>query len=122
MRLPILLLLLSGSPVLASSDEAWDTFRTDVETACTALAPTSGETAIEVNPFGSESYGAALVVTTYEDESVDRFICIYDKHAKTAQMTAAFTPAEDMTKAVADPSGNVEAATTTKTEAHPIKN
>lgn len=108
MRLPILMLLISASPVLASSDDAWAQFQTDVETACTALAPEAGETAIEVNPFGSETYGAAIMVTSYEGGGVDRFVCIYDKHSKKAELTAAFTPVED--------------DATAKTQSHPVNN
>ncbi|WP_230383017.1 hypothetical protein [Paracoccus shanxieyensis] len=95
MRLPILMLLLSASPVLASSDEAWDQFRADVQTACTALAPAEGETAIEVNPFGSESYGAALLITTLPDGGADRYVCIYDKQTKKAEISGAFIDPED---------------------------
>ena len=39
MRLAALMLILSASPALASSEEAWEQFRKDVESACTALAP-----------------------------------------------------------------------------------
>ncbi|SMO62106.1 hypothetical protein [Paracoccus laeviglucosivorans] len=106
MRLPILVLLLSASPVLASSDDAWAQFQTDVETACTALAPEAGETTIEVNPFGSETYGAAIVTTTYEGGGADRSICIYDKHSKKAEMTAAFTPVDEEEAETAAPATN----------------
>ncbi|MGR3419321.1 hypothetical protein [Paracoccus sp. (in: a-proteobacteria)] len=79
--------------VMVSSDEAWDEFRTDVRDACRALvdAPEGADVAIEVNPFGSESYGAALVTVAYET-GTDRMICIYDKRDKSAQMTAPFHP------------------------------
>ena len=43
-----------------------------------------------MNPFGSESYGAALVTVTLKDSSADRMICVYDKQAKTAELTAPF--------------------------------
>lgn len=80
---------LSG-PALASSDEAWAEFRADVESKCRALAPAEGTTEIEVNPFGSDRFGAAIVTTTLKDGSADRAVCIYDKQAKTAEMTGPF--------------------------------
>ena len=79
-------------PALSSSEDAWAEFRTAVETECGKLveAPADATTAIEVNPFGSESYGAALVTVTLKDGSADRMICVYDKQAKTAELTAPF--------------------------------
>lgn len=121
MRLPILLIALAASPALASSDEAWTQFRADVEKACTALAPTEGETAIEINPFGSEHYGAALLITTLPDGGADRYVCIYDKQAKTAELTAPFTPPEDVSMPAAGADGTVVPEETTKTDAHLIK-
>ena len=121
MRLPILLLTLAASPALASTDEAWDQFRADVEKACTALAPTEGETSIEVNPFGSERYGAALLITTLPDGGADRYVCIYDKQAGTAEMTAPFTPPQDVSMPMADEAGNVAPTKNTTTDAHLVK-
>lgn len=121
MRLPILLLAVLATPALASSDAAWEEFRADVEKTCTALAPTEGETAIEVNPFGSESYGAALLITTLPDGGADRYVCIYDKKAKTAELTAPFTPPQDVSMPAATPDGTVGVEETTTTDAHLVK-
>lgn len=121
MRLPVMLLALIATPALASSDAAWEEFRADVEQACTALAPTEGETAIEINPFGSESYGAALLITTLPDGGADRYVCIYDKQAKTAELTAPFTPPQDVSMPAATSAGNVAPVETTKTDAHLVK-
>lgn len=82
--------LLVATPVLASSEAAWEEFRAEVETRCRALAPEAGKTEIEVNPFGSESFGAAIVTTTVEGSAPERSICIYDKKARTAELTGAF--------------------------------
>ena len=81
-----------AAPALASSEDAWAAFRADVRTACEALAdvPEGATASYAVNPFGSESYGAALVTVTLRDGSADRMVCIYDKQAKTAEMTAPF--------------------------------
>ncbi|MTH36240.1 hypothetical protein GL279_16710 [Paracoccus limosus] len=122
MRLPILLIALAAaSPALASSDEAWAEFRANVEKACSALAPAEGETAIEINPFGSEHYGAALLITTLPDGGADRYVCIYDKQAKTAELTAPFTPPQEVSMPAATSSGNVAPVETTKTDAHLVK-
>lgn len=121
MRLPLMLLALTATPALASSEAAWEEFRADVEKACTALAPTEGETAIEINPFGSESYGAALLITTLPDGGADRYVCIYDKQAKTAELTAPFTPPQDVSMPAATSSSNVAPVETTKTDAHLVK-
>ena len=96
-------------------------FRADVEKACTALAPTEGETAIEINPFGSESYGAALLITTLPDGGADRYVCIYDKQAKTAELTAPFAPPQEVSMPAATSSGNVAPVETTNTDAHLVK-
>lgn len=81
-----------AAPALASSEDAWAAFRADVRTACEALAdvPEGATASYAVNPFGSESYGAALVTVTLRDGSADRMVCIYDKQARTAEMTAPF--------------------------------
>lgn len=73
----------------ASSDDAWAEFRVEVKTACEALAPKDGTLLTEVNPFGSESYGAALVYHQ-TDLGLDRYICIFDKQSQKAELTGAF--------------------------------
>lgn len=121
MRLSILCLFLTANPALASSDAAWEEFRARVETACAALLPDEGgETAIEVNPFGSESYGAALLITSHADGSADRYVCIFDKQAGTAELTAPFTPPAEVTEVQATPSGDIDPVPTEKTDAHLI--
>ena len=84
------LLLALAAPALGSSDDAWAEFRAQVEEACRAqLAEVSGEASIVVNPFGSESYGAA-VVSVASGSGSDRMICIYSKATGTAELTAPF--------------------------------
>jgi hypothetical protein len=51
----------------------------------------TGTVSVEVNPFGSESFGAAIVTVTAEWGS-DRMICIFDKASRKAELTAAFPP------------------------------
>ena len=80
---------------MASSEDAWEAFRAEVGEACTALAdaPEAAEVTVEVNPFGSESYGAAIV-TVSQEAGEDRMVCIYDKQEKSAELTAPFTTDE----------------------------
>lgn len=73
----------------ASSDDAWIAFRAEVASACMALVSGPGTVTIEVNPFGSERFGAALVSLTSE-AGTDRMVCIYDKAGKVAELTAPF--------------------------------
>ncbi|MGO4851326.1 hypothetical protein [Phaeovulum sp. W22_SRMD_FR3] len=86
-----LLPALCATGAQASSEDAWVEFRVAVEQACTALVTAEGhEITVEVNPFGSEHYGAAVVSVAYE-AGPERMICIYDKAAKTAELTGPFT-------------------------------
>jgi hypothetical protein len=96
MRALAALALLAATPAFADSEEAWEAFREEVRAACAALAGTPEgaavpEVTVEVNPFGSQSYGAALVTVAYSF-GTDRRICIFDKTARTAELTEPFTP------------------------------
>lgn len=95
MRAPTLLLLLAlpSTPVLADSEAGWDAFRAEVASACTALAeaPADATVQVEVNPFGSQSYGVALVEVT-TPAGTDRMACIFDKATRAAELTAPFAP------------------------------
>jgi hypothetical protein len=88
MRLALCLALIA-SPTLAASPDAWDEFRLMVQTTCAALVQDPGTVKIDVNPFGSESFGAALVSVTYP-QGTDRMICIVDKATGRAELTAPF--------------------------------
>lgn len=84
------------SVTLASSDEAWEEFRKEVDAACQELVevPDNAQVQVNVNPFGSESYGAALVAVNFGAEGQDVMVCIYDKQSKTAELTGPFTLGE----------------------------
>ena len=84
-----LVLSILAGPALASSGDAWDQFRADVGAACLALVQGPGTATAEVNPFGSDSYGVALV-TLASGAGKDRMICVYDKASKTAELSAPF--------------------------------
>lgn len=82
--------LLSALPAQASSDDAWEAFRQQTETACRALVDLPGDLLIEVNPFGSERFGVALITLTIST-GVERMACVMDKQTGAAELTAPFT-------------------------------
>ena len=84
-----LVLSILAGPALASSGDAWDQFRADVGAACLALVQAPGTATVEVNPFGSDSYGVAVVTLT-SGAGTDRMICVYDKASKKAELSAPF--------------------------------
>ena len=78
-----------NSPAFAASEDAWETFRADVEAKCLAAAEPLFETAAAtVDPFGSESYGLALVRGKAKGAADAEIaaICVYDKQAKTVEI------------------------------------
>ncbi len=84
-------LLLAAAPALASSEEEWLKFRENVSTACLALATELTNPEIQVNPFGSETYGVALLTTAPADGTApETYACIYGKTDGTAELTAPF--------------------------------
>lgn len=87
---PIACLALLATPALASSGDAWAEFRVNVEKACLALVQEQGEVSIEVNPFGTQSYGVALI-TIRADWGEDRVACVYDKVTGVAELSASFS-------------------------------
>ena len=82
-------LICLASPALGSSEDAWAQFRTDVGAACLALVREPGTVSVEVNPFGTESHGVAIVTVTTET-GVDRMVCVYDKITGKAEISASF--------------------------------
>lgn len=80
----------------AANDPSWDKFRTSVAAACTNAAKTTlGETVASVDPFGTDSYGLAIVRSVPQPNLA--MICVYNKTTGTvelgAQMQSAATPA-----------------------------
>lgn len=88
-----LLMFLSGAQhVQASSSDAWEEFRQSVEEAC--LKASSGGInvkSIQVDPYGSESYGFAVVFGTEVGSATERLIaCAYDKISGVAEISSPF--------------------------------
>lgn len=77
-----------AAPALAASDDAWEAFRADVEAKCLAAAePLFATAAATVDPFGSESYGLALITGKAKGADTEiAAICVYDKQAKTVEI------------------------------------
>jgi hypothetical protein len=75
-------------PALASSPDAWDAFRQEVAAACiAAAAPLIENAAADVDPFGSESYGLALVYGKAKgSDSEVQAICVFDKKTKAVEL------------------------------------
>lgn len=75
-------------PAHAASDDAWEAFRSDVETACLAAAePLFEVPQVRVDPFGSESYGLALVTGRARGADAEiAAICVFDKQTKAVEI------------------------------------
>jgi hypothetical protein len=73
----------------ASSPDAWEEFRADVEKSCLASLPEAlGTPNIFVEPTGTESFGiAAIEGLSPESKSQITYVCIYDKQKKTVQVS-----------------------------------
>lgn len=76
----------------ASSADAWEEFRQDVEKTC--LEAVNGLLLVgsmQVDPFGSESYGFALMIGIEPGTSNERVIaCAYDKQSQKAEISGYF--------------------------------
>jgi len=68
----------------ASSPDAWAQFRADVKARCLAGASDMKSPTIIVHPVGTETHGIAVLMA-----GQDKRICIYDKRAKTVELTPA---------------------------------
>lgn len=82
------LALIASLPAQAASDDAWEAFRGEVAAACRAAAePLFEAPRIRLDPFGSESYGLALVSGKARGADVEiAAICVYDKQTKAVEI------------------------------------
>ena len=89
----LMAIALSLAPAVESygaSPEAWEQFRTDVERACLALAVSLDEPKIFVNPFGTESYGVAMLIVAEKGGGGETYACVYEKRTKRAELSGPF--------------------------------
>jgi hypothetical protein len=98
---PIVLPALAGlvglaMPAAASAPDAWEGFREEVRVACLDATNSSFETAVaDVDPFGSESFGLALVHGKAKGAEMDlRIICVFDKKTRKVEIGGELPPAE----------------------------
>lgn len=80
------LALLLPMPALASTDAEWEAFRKQVETACLGLLEDPGKITIEVDPFGTQTFGVALI-SVVNDAWSARYICVMDKATGAAELS-----------------------------------
>ncbi|WP_378132281.1 hypothetical protein [Chelatococcus sp. GCM10030263] len=89
------LVIAAATGAQASSEEAWDEMRAAVRNQCLQLAKAQslGQVDVEVDPFGSESYGLALLVTGRKGQTAKAggdqgraFLCVMDKRSGKAEL------------------------------------
>ena len=84
--------LLSAQYAQGSSSDEWEKFQQDVQKAC--LAASEGVlqvTNIQVDPYGSESYGFALLSGVENGTSNERLVaCAYGKRSQIAEISGLF--------------------------------
>ena len=83
-------------PAMAASPDAWEAFREEVKAACLKAAKPLFETAAaDIDPFGSESYGLALVHGKAKGADTEiKAICVFDKKSKKVEIGGELPPAE----------------------------
>lgn len=90
MRLALIIGLLA-TPASATGAAEWDAFRAEVAAACLALALAPQNAAVVVSPFGSETYGAALI-SSITAGVLEQQVCIFDKATRRAELASPFAP------------------------------
>ena len=81
--------MLLATPALATGEAEWDLFRAEVAAACLALPDAPPNAVVEVSPFGSQTYGAALV-TSITAGVLEQQVCIFDKSSRAAELASPF--------------------------------
>ena len=87
---PLALLAITAATIggaQASSGDAWAEFAAEVETAC--LDATEGvftEPVAVVDPFGSESFGLAIVSGAFPSGGAGSIVCVFDKQTKAVEI------------------------------------
>lgn len=76
----------------ASSADAWEEFQQDVKTACLNAANSVLMVgSIQVDPYGSESYGFAVMIGIEPGTPTERIVvCAYDKRSQAAEISSYF--------------------------------
>jgi hypothetical protein len=82
-----------ATPALATGEAEWDLFQAEVAAACLALPDAPANAAVEVSPFGSQTYGAALI-TSITAGVLEQQVCIFDKSSRAAELASPFMPGQ----------------------------
>ena len=92
MACSFLALALGAQIAQASSGEAWEEFRQDVERACRAETKNMIDAqVVQVDPYGSESYGFATLVGPEPSTNELRLVvCAYNKRTQLAEVSGTF--------------------------------
>lgn len=93
MKVLTLCLVVLSTPAWATSDAEWDAFQAEVAAACLALPNAPRNAAVQVSPFGSESYGTAMV-TSITDGVMEQQICVFDKTSRVAEIASPLIPGQ----------------------------
>lgn len=78
--------------VQASSADAWAEYQQEVEQACRTAADATFMVRVAlVDPYGSESFGYALLIGLENGATVESIVvCAYDVAAQKAEISGAF--------------------------------
>lgn len=77
----------------ASSDDAWAEFARIVEKACkAAVQGTYVKPRVIVDPYGSETYGLAIVTGKLKAGGTGSQICVYGKQSQKAEVGSELSP------------------------------
>jgi hypothetical protein len=87
-----LTLVFAGAPAKASSDDAWADFAKEVERKClSAVKGTIEVPKIVIDPFGSETFGLALVSGNAKGMKARiSQICVMNKRTKAVELSGEF--------------------------------
>ena len=86
----LVMLAIASHSVVASSPDAWEEFQEKVAKSCVALALAGDfeKATTKVDPFGTETYGIALVSGTLKKGLGEaRVICVMDKKTGKAELS-----------------------------------
>lgn len=81
------LVFISAGPAFAASGDAWAEFAAEVEESCIgATSDILKNAKAVVDPFGSESYGLAIVSGDAGAGVPTSIICVFDKQTKAVEI------------------------------------
>ena len=82
------LAVLLPAAALASSDDAWVEFGKQVSAQCLkAVGKTVQKPAILIDPYGSDSFGIAIISgTSPGSDTKIGYVCIYNKQSKKTEL------------------------------------